>query len=619
MSEDGENRIVMGKQAQWLLPGGGNQYVPLTRPAPCLVILVHGVNDIGEAFPYQEQGICAGLNTRLDRGEHLEPANYVLPLALGEGQQYKPEDIHPDPDKVYFARSSDSTTSPVIPFLWGFREDTNKADTQQKHGEYLDRYGNRIDKRYAKNGGPFVNATTNIPDMFGPGFKRNWTIRRADPESPTHPMLDAPPRHYMVLAAQRLAALIRIIRRQSPAEPINIVAHSQGCFVSLLAHAILAAEKGGIKADTLILNNWPYSVDQPALEQLQTDEAQQSVAAREATLLNIIKDFITHQPASEPKFAALRELGEGVVGPKWRHDANKERDNRGKVYLYFSPDDLTVGLGNIEGIGWWGVYDGMLERLGGRFLQRAFASPAGPTKGAPDVGSAPHPIRLSFTWNIASQMTAARNRRVNGEELPQPFQPELGKATLAISPIDAAVAVANPYLRKDNVGMRAGESPAEAKARWLGTFEKNSWHSSIVSNPMHSEKATAYDLCIGVSGILKDGDLTWIRFLRAVADWRTNWFGKASDFTNNKKNPSYSPPPLELLTLLNDAGLVAAADREIINGNYNYYCISESEAGALPDFTMNCTVKSVQPYVVSEIVGEVNSRKKETENIYGGA
>ncbi len=34
-----------------------------------------------------------------------------------------------------------------------------------------------------------------------------------------------------------------------------------------------------------------------------------------------------------------------------------ERDNRGKVYLYFCPDDTTVALDDVRGIGTFGVWD----------------------------------------------------------------------------------------------------------------------------------------------------------------------------------------------------------------------------------------------------------------------
>jgi hypothetical protein len=173
-SDPKENKIVKGHEVQWLMPGGGVSLVALARPAPCIVILVHGVNDIGEAFPFQEQGICAGLNKRLFRGNDMFPAHYTLPPTLKEGGHFAASDVSDDPDKVYFARVS-STSSPVIPFLWGFREDTKKADTKQKHGEYLDQYGNRIDKRYAKNGaGRSPMPQTTFPTCSGAALIATW-------------------------------------------------------------------------------------------------------------------------------------------------------------------------------------------------------------------------------------------------------------------------------------------------------------------------------------------------------------------------------------------------------------------------------------------------------------
>ncbi|CDG86149.1 hypothetical protein GJA_5562 [Janthinobacterium agaricidamnosum NBRC 102515 = DSM 9628] len=181
------------------------------------------------------------------------------------------------------------------------------------------------------------------------------------------------------------------------------------------------------------------------------------------------------------------------------------------------------------------------------------------------------------------------------------------------SPIDAAIAVANPYQGKGKDGMLADESPEQAKARWLGTFDKNSYHSSIVSNPMHSEKATAYDLCIGVSDILKDGDLTWIRFLRAVADWRTNWFGDAANLFSNEKDPSYPPPSDDLIEILKDINQISLLDREIIEGNYNYYAIGGIQPGTLPKITVNCGLDSLNDYVVSKTTGELRVEIKSYE------
>jgi hypothetical protein len=42
----------------------------------------------------------------------------------------------------------------------------------------------------------------------------------------------------------------------------------------------------------------------------------------------------------------------GLHSKAW--DVAKDRDNRGKVYLYFCPEDMTVALPNVQGIGWQG-------------------------------------------------------------------------------------------------------------------------------------------------------------------------------------------------------------------------------------------------------------------------
>jgi hypothetical protein len=627
------------------LHSGGFAYLPLRRPAPGLTILVHGVNDIGEAFPYQEMGICQGLNERIDRGrglpvadQDMQPTNYELPPQKN-GKPFTAGDIHPDPDKVYFAPSQESPTSPVICFYWGFREETDVADTEQRHGEYVDRFGNRLDKRYAKNGGFFVNATTNIPDMFGAGFKYNLAVRIADPGDPNHPLLNAPARNYMVLAAQRLAMLLRVMRKKSPQEVINVVAHSQGCSIATLAHAMLAKEGQGIKADTIIFNNWPYSVDEPPMEMTQTGRKQQTSGARELTLQRILGDYVMAKPAMMPAWSELKKTGRGVVGLRWQHDSTYERDNRGKCYLYFSPDDATVGLVNILGIGYWGVYDGLLQRLGPRFLQRVFVHKDGPSQAAPAVGSAPHALTLKFSNSLESGVvTFPRDRTINGEALPHPFVAWMGPAQLSIGPVDAAIAVTSRYGDRskdpatwadslplgdrrqfdietdltesrnrslwDKQGIHADETPEQAKARWLNQSSENSYHSSIVSHAAHSACATAYDLSVGESGILKDNDLTWMRFLRAVADWRTNWFGVSKKEEQlGKKDFSYAPPQQELIDLLKSKE-IDAADRRIVEGNWKYYCGEGQAAGVLPDFTLACTVESLAPYVVSQTIAE---------------
>ena len=587
-----DNLVVPGNEEQILLTSKSTAGIPIKRSMPCITILVHGVNDVGEAFAKQEAGLCAGLNTRLDRKDILA-GEWALPPTKATGD-YTVEDVHPDPDKVYFQRKPDQGTSSVIPFYWGFREESAQADTEQPHKEYLDRYGNRIDKRFGKNGGPFANATTNIPDMFGEGFRRNWAIRRADPDDGTHPLLSAPPRTYMVLAAQRLAALLRIIRKKSPNEPVNIIAHSQGCFVTLLAHAMLGKEGAGIKADTVVLNNPPYSLEEPFIETFQTGGEQQTAHAREETLRKIVADFMTTSPASVPAFASLKTEGEGVVGRLWEAAAKMERDNRGKVFLYFSPDDATVGLPNIQGIGWWGVYEDMRQKLGSRFFQRMFVSPLGKNSDAPPVGSAPYQYKIHFKWNVGP--TLARKRFINAEPLHVPFLPDMGAAALQNGPIDASIGATSPYSKKGQEGMLEGETAEQAKARWMNREGENSYHSSIVSNAMHSQKAVAFDVCIGISEILKTNDVKWITFLRAAADWRTNWHGVVND--KSLDSAAFPPPAPEIVAMLK--GEIGAGERDVINGNFHYHSADGLHPGKLPAFTDACTVTTLAPFVISE-------------------
>ncbi|MET3135492.1 pimeloyl-ACP methyl ester carboxylesterase [Oxalobacteraceae bacterium GrIS 1.11] len=608
MSEPIENMVVPGDEEHSTLTTKSIAAVAIRNKMPGITILIHGVNDVGEAFAAQEQGICKGLNERLRR-QDIVAADYEMPPKPKDGSKFKATDVNPDPDKVYYQRKPELGFSPIIPFYWGFREETALANDKERHGQYLDRFGNRLDKRYGKNGGPFANATTTIPDMFGPGFRRNLLVK-ATPNSPTHPLLDAPPRAYMVLAAQRLASLLRIIRKKSPNEPINIVAHSQGGFVTLLAHAMLAQDAKGppIKADTIILNNTPYSLEEPGIEGFMLGGAQQTKSARINTLQKIIVDYITKSPATEPKFAELKTQSD-VIGPTWEPAANMERDNRGKVYLYFSPDDITVGLPNIQGMGCWGIDDEHLPNLGKRFFQRMFASPLGLNKDSSMVGNALKKVKVEFKTDVTP--TSDRKLTINGEPLAATFTPELGPKALQNGPIDASIAEANPYNKKGLEGIRPDETPEDAQARWLNMMDANSYHSSIVSNSMHSQKATAYDLCIGASAILKDGDLKWIQFLRAAADWRTNWLGSAMG--DDKKNPSFPAVPQEIVDMLE---VIDSAEKEIILGNNSYYSINSKSAGTLPEFTKKCTVKSLSPYIISETVGERNIEDAKRNEMY---
>lgn len=425
---------------------------------PCNVIVIHGVNDVGTSFGAVEEGLCAGLDARLygitaGKQGRFVPGSYRMPGAKDK------DVVEPDPDAVFFKRKMDSKThSPVIPFYWGFREIFNQADT--KNGQRTDRFGNRLDKDFSKGGGPFGNATSTLPDMWNRGLSSPADVGG----DPVRPLLSAPGRMYMVLAAKRLAALIAMIRDYDANEAVTIVAHSQGCLISLLAQAFLLDE-GQRPADTLILTHPPYSLEEETtwlfagLEKLTggTDAAmdghygaintRQTFDARLRTLVNIVQGIAAKKHAT-PALTALTDHGtyHGMVGAKW--SASADRDNRGKVYLYFCPEDMTVALDNMKGIGWQGVPDFMsgtalskskqekkrsmwgdstpqwaterqsrkpLAELGAGFFQRVFTSKqrfdlARKAVGAVLVGQAPHDFALRTKSEDDHAHVAAANR-----------------------------------------------------------------------------------------------------------------------------------------------------------------------------------------------------------------
>ncbi|HLK97362.1 MAG TPA: DUF3274 domain-containing protein, partial [Hymenobacter sp.] len=454
-----------------LLPGGRIHDVPVCKPRPAIVILVHGVNDLGVSYHNQEAGICKGLAERLDRADgHPAGVFRVLSTACPP--------MTTAPPRILTQCTTGASTEPIA-IAWSFRftgaivrrkvltKKTSKPYVNRTavHGQYLDRYGNRLDKDAAKNGGPFANATTNIPDMYGAGFSGEVMGISANKlfGTPTHPLFQAGDRRYMVLAAKRLVMLVKMIRKKSLGDTINLVAHSQGCMISLLANAYLL-EEGQPAVDGLIMNHPPYGLKATWAEGKEMRGRQQTAPARVDTLGNIVK-AMTSSPSTTPAFSALADskTPHWICGPRWKPGAGatktvngkeytfEERDNRGKVYLYFSPIDQTVSLLNVQGIGWQGVNDAVLPKLGERFFQRIFTSREHNEK-PEEVGSPPHiyifkPEEIfegGHTKKVGlpigrKQFEPNQKVKITGEPLNPVCQPDLGPEKLGVDPVDASI------------------------------------------------------------------------------------------------------------------------------------------------------------------------------------
>ncbi|MBP1126869.1 MULTISPECIES: DUF3274 domain-containing protein [unclassified Pseudomonas] len=458
---------------------------------PGVVIFLHGVNDPGASYESVETGLCQGVNERLDRPD-LKAGRYGA--AYAEAKKMPKEDLQDwqvdtlnDPDTYLYQRDTEApkTRSLMIPFYWGYRAEPGEIkrdknnDPTKLRDQYQDVFENRLDRHFAKGGGFFANATNNLLEMYREGFN-NWMRHGAQLTlKKTQYMGRGPHRRYYVLAATRLAMLISEIRRVSPDETITIMGHSQGTLITLLAQALLI-DKAQRCADTVIMVDSPYSLMPGA-----TPKGHDTLA----TLIGIVT-AITGTPHAQPPLSALRETKTygGRTGPKWSPTQgtrkNKvgnltvfpERDNRGKVYLYFCPDDTTVALDTVKGIGTFGVPDvvpdfgrpAMMALQFLRFYQRMWTKRE--RDGEPfTIGKAPQPDFLraggeprysgddQFVGVISRTGTAEREERlINGEPLnplhiPQMFGGEAVPGTRNTAgldkPDDVAIesALGNPH------------------------------------------------------------------------------------------------------------------------------------------------------------------------------
>jgi pimeloyl-ACP methyl ester carboxylesterase len=406
-----------------------------------------------------------------------------------------------DPDTNLYKRDDIPANSVLIPFYWGYRAARGeikrdvRGDPTKLRTQYQDIHGNRLDANFGKPGGHFVNATNNIPDMYGAPFKPPFGVSAANASSNYLYVAEAANRRYMVFAAERLATLIATMRTAYPSETITVIGHSQGTVITLLAQALLA-DRNQRCADCIIMVASPYSL---------VSHLTPAGSDTFGTLLGIVEK-ITAAPYPSPSLDSMRagqEYSHGRAGPAWNADSGQrigkdgkilvfpERDNRGKVYLYFSPNDTTVALDTIAGIGTYGVpeeiYAGtrpqLMTRLSSkRFYQRMWTKRH--RDGKPVlVGTPPGQIALrvrgepafpgdNLALGALSQkaMVEGQMMYINGEELfpqhaPQMFAGEALKGTPATFGKDRPDAVTqNIALGKDKAKLQWVTLPEDYSA-----------------------------------------------------------------------------------------------------------------------------------------------------------
>lgn len=368
---------------------------------PGVIIFVHGVNSTGEWYDAAEDALCDGLNERLRRAEETKlKSNAYMAEDPNTGRSI-PRQI--DPTKP--------GNSPVIRFYWGYSavsggerkwriplRNQNDADFWAHHctnenGGWL--ASNTPSGPWFWGGGPFQNGTNNLQQLWSElGFKRH--IYGFDMESlnteADRQLRDAPPRTYYAHSAQRLAKLIDTIRNKCPRDTVTVMSHSQGTMIAMAATALCTTRA----PDALFVMNSPYALDDKITDALACGPDRPTEAARVNTFRNVaLRIKQDRRVMTEAQMQQL-QCGASEDMDFWRPDNKRrsgihERDNHGRLYVYFTPHDRVMGAAPLKSIGWQGVDDELLKDLGDTVKQRMLArgTPVGDEPGVKKFGTLP--------------------------------------------------------------------------------------------------------------------------------------------------------------------------------------------------------------------------------------
>ncbi|MFK0380125.1 hypothetical protein [Pandoraea sp. NPDC090278] len=532
---------------------------------PGIVIFVHGVNSEGEWYDKAERALCDGLNERLNLPEEwwLQPTVYTT---------FDANTKKATPRQIAHGKLG---RSPVIRFYWGYRAPDGteqKWRIPMRNRDGVNQWGRACwnDKALGPwywGGGPFQNGTNNLLQMWSPeGFKRRvlgFDLENINTESDRQ-LDDAPPRLYFAHAAQRLADLIDRIRTECPRDTISVMSHSQGTMVAMAATLLVKTRA----PDALFVMNSPYALEDKVEDLLTCGTERQSTSARVNTFRNVVKRIQQdRRPMGEAEMVRLH-CGTSEDWNFWRPDNQHEsgvpeRDNHGRLYVYFSPHDRVMGASPLQSIGWQGVSDKLLMELGSTVKQRMLArgTPVGDSPGIKRFGTLPpiqKPVPGVESWSFWNGNRKALGKllwtvpdvnktvTINAETVLQPLTaeemrnfddsrvtaPEMGQ--MEEDPIQPGsmkyVDDAYPYFRplyepkkEQKYDPRYRGVVVDYKNEAEALQERDNYraeptnHSTVPGDQKFMRRVVAYDLPIGFCDAYKRRDF-WLRLIKQ-ADW----------------------------------------------------------------------------------------------------
>jgi hypothetical protein len=387
MSHSAEAPRELARGQGTTVPDHGHLPSLARLPLPGVVIFVHGVNSDGEWYEATEQGLCAGLNTRLARRSeqlvHDGPEAGQLTPALYTPELTSAGFIEPDRCDKNFIQPK-AFWSPVIRFRWGYK--ACKEEVQD--------YGANVwlNEHDYWGGGPFANGCSSVADLWSEGLNDRlflWITAQHLNPVPGRDVYRCPPRAYYVHAALRLAKLIKSIRDLQADCPITVVCHSQGNMIGI--GAAFLAERLGVQADNYVLCNAPLSLLEHNGTESWTQRGSRDGAghsgrvtgdARTRTLAAYFDMLRERANAQQPADLIDRQMANTAPRTGRPFSAGADRaahglngSTYGRVTLYCNPHDQVISATTVQGIGWLGLSASqiLLTRGAGVFSQRVFA------------------------------------------------------------------------------------------------------------------------------------------------------------------------------------------------------------------------------------------------------
>jgi pimeloyl-ACP methyl ester carboxylesterase len=538
---------------------------------PGVIIFVHGVNSEGEWYDVAESALCDGLNLRLNRKD-FAPNEYT--------------DSKEDGDGVGPRRVKTFRNSPVIRFYWGYRSkdtDLRQWTIPLRNLEGDDPWApacSADDGPWYWGGGAFQNGTNNLQQLWSEkGFKRH--VYRFDMEhlntEVERQLQDAPPRIYYSHAAQRLADLIDKIRAKNPRDTITLMSHSQGTMIAMAA-TLLCKERA---PDAVFVMNSPFALEDKITDALTcgserpTEEARVNTFRAVANRIKQDKQVYTEEMMQQLHVGASQDMNFWRPDLKMNHGM-PERDNHGRLYVYFTPHDRVMGASPLQSIGWQGVNDKVLGELGDTVKQRMLARhmPVGDEPGVRNFGTLPRiaedvlvpGAKPTDFWNgnrgvlgglfgvteIWTTPNANQKVTVNAEKVPTPLSademkdfeqsrkyapvyglwdqdqndPNKGQYDDSTFPYYRSISQPEKYVTRDDVYSNPGtkrelESNDEVMDRITNYQPEPTNHSRLPSDTEFMKRVAAWDLPIGFCDTYDDRE-SWLNLIK-LADWTSGY------------------------------------------------------------------------------------------------